>query len=238
MRGDARGTRRGTCRIGPRLPLTYRNVQSILHVMQSPTPQLLPLLRSALQGEILALILLNPEQEWSLTDIATRIGTSVSTAQREVSRAEEAGVVVSRRVGNTRLVRALPSPITDPLTELLLRSFGPPQVIAEEFTPVVGIEGLYLFGSWAARYAGTPGRAPADLDVLVIGQPDRDEVDDAAERARHRLGREVDVTIRSEKWWRHGTDGFHTEVTTRPLVPIRPMLEAGDGEMTWGPGAR
>ncbi len=197
--------------------------------MQSPTPQLLPLLRSALQGEILALILLNPEQEWSLTDIATRIGTSVSTAQREVSRAEEAGVVVSRRVGNTRLVRALPSPITDPLTELLLRSFGPPQVIAEEFTPVVGIEGLYLVGSWAARYAGTPGRAPADLDVLVIGQPDRDEVDDAAERARHRLGREVDVTIRSEKWWRHGTDGFHTEVTTRPLVPIRPVLEAGMG---------
>ena len=87
---------------------------------------------------------------------------------REVSRAEDAGVVVSRRVGNTRLVRALPSPITEPLTELLLRSFGPPQVIAEEFAPVGGIDGLYIYGSWAARYAGVPGRAPADLDVLVL----------------------------------------------------------------------
>lgn len=202
-------------------------MQSILQPMQSPAPQLLPLLRSALQGEILALILLNPDQEWSLTDIATRVGASVSTAQREVSRAEAAGVFASRRVGNTRLVRALPSPITEPLTELLLRSFGPPQVISEEFATIGDVEGLYLFGSWAARHTGTPGRAPADLDVLVVGRPDRDAVDDAAERARRRLGREVNVTIRPMKWWRDGSDGFHTEVTTRPLVPIRPVLEAG-----------
>ncbi len=196
--------------------------------MQSPSPPLLPLLRSALQGEILALILLNPGQEWSLTDLASRVGASVSTAQREVSRAEDAGVVTSRRVGNTRLVRAMPSPITEPLTELLLRSFGPPQVIAEEFASVGGIEGIYLFGSWAARYAGASGRSPADLDVLVIGRPDRDEVDDAAERARQRLGREVNVTIRSPQWWRNGTDGFHAEVTTRPLVMIRAAHDEGD----------
>lgn len=203
-------------------------MQSNLHVMQSPAPQLLPLLRSALQGELLALILLNPEQEWTLTDLATRVGTSVSTAQREVARAEDAGVVVSRRVGNTRQVRAQQSPITEPLTELLLRSFGPPQVIAEEFASVGGIEGLYLFGSWAARYEGQPGRAPADLDVLAIGRPDRDELDDAAECARRRLGREVNVTVRSLGWWRDGTDGFHSEVNSRPLVPIRTVPGAGE----------
>lgn len=201
-------------------------MQGILQVMQSEPPQLLPLLRSALQGQILTLILLNPEQEWSLTDIANRVGASVSTAQREVARAEQAGVVESRRVGNTRLVRALASPITGPLTELLLRSFGPPQVVAEEFAAVGGIQGLFVFGSWAARHAGVSGRAPADLDVLVIGQPDRDAADEAAERARRRLAREVNVTTRTLEWWRHGTDGFHAEVTTRPLVAIRRAPEA------------
>lgn len=196
--------------------------------MQSVAPPLLPLLRSALQGQILTLILLNPEAEWSLTDLATRVGASVSTAQREVSRAEQAGVAISRRVGTTRLVRAAPSPITAPLTELLLRSFGPPQVVAEEFGGVGGIGGLYVFGSWAARQAGVSGRAPADLDVLVIGRPDRDTVDEAAERARHRLAREVNVTTRSLEWWRTGTDGFHVEVTTRPLVTIRAAPEAAE----------
>jgi predicted nucleotidyltransferase len=110
--------------------------------------------------------------------------------------------------------------LTKPLTELLLRSFGPRQVLAEAIAQVEGIDAAYLFGSWAARYAGQEGRAPADLDVLVIGKPDRDELDEVAQRAGARLAREVNVTIRSPQWWREGDDSFHTEVTHRPLVPI------------------
>lgn len=98
--------------------------------------------------------------------------------------------------------------------------FGPRQVLAEELVDVEGIDRAYLFGSWAARYAGEAGRPPADLDVLVIGDPERDELDDGAQRAAGRLAREVNVTIRSPAWWREGTGGFHTDVTRRPLVPL------------------
>jgi hypothetical protein len=189
-------------------------------MQRASPPPLLPLLRSRLQAEVLTLVLLNPGQEWSLTSLASRTGASVSSVQREITRAEQAGVVSSRRLGTTRLVTAADSPLTVPLTELLLRSFGPRQVLAEELGGVEGIERAYLFGSWAARYAGEAGRPPADLDVLVIGVPDRDELDDAAQRASGRLAREVNVTIRSLAWWREGTDGFHADVTRRPLVPV------------------
>src|SRR5260370_1358008 len=134
------------------------------------------------------------------------------------------GVISSRRLGNTRLVKAAHSPLTGPLTELLLRSFGPRQVLAEELAGLDGIEAAYLFGSWAARYAGQEGRAPADLDVLIIGRPDRDALDAAPQRARARLAPAVTVTIRSLQWWRDGADSFHAEVTRRPLVPL---LESG-----------
>ena len=205
-----------------------RNTQSILHDMQrASAPPLLPLLRSRLQAEVLTLVLLNPEQEWSLTSLASRTGVSVSSVQREITRAEQAGVVSSRRLGNLRLVKAANSPLTAPLAELLLRSFGPRQVLAEELEGVAGIEKAYLFGSWAARYVGEAGRPPADLDVLVIGAPDRDELDDAAQRAEGRLAREVNVTIRSSAWWREGTDGFHVDVTRRPLVPVFSEEESG-----------
>jgi len=129
-------------------------------------------------------------------------------------------VVSSRRLGSTRLVTAAVSPITGALTELLLRSFGPRQVLAEELASVAGIESAFVFGSWAARYAGEAGRAPADIDVLVIGDPDRDELDEAAVRAGARLAREVNVTIRSPRWWREGEDGFHADLTGRPLEPV------------------
>jgi predicted nucleotidyltransferase len=188
--------------------------------MQAPPPALLPLLRSRLQADLLTLVLLAPGREWSLTELASRTGASVSSAQREMARAQDAGVVSSRRLGNTRLVTAADSPITGPLTELLLRSFGPRQVITEELAGQPGIEEAFLFGSWAARYAGQPGPPPADIDVLVIGSPDRDGLDDAAQRAGSRLAREVNVTIRSPEWWSHGGDGFHAEVSRRPLIPL------------------
>jgi predicted nucleotidyltransferase len=197
-----------------------------LHVMQAPASPLLPLLRSRLQAELLTVVLLTPGREWSLTELADRAGSSLSSAQREMARAEEAGVISSRRLGSTRLVTVAHSPLTGPLTELLLRSFGPRQVVAEELAGVAGIESAFLFGSWAARYAGQPGRAPADIDVLVIGDPDRDELDDAAQRAGARLAREVNGTIRSLAWWREGGDGFQAEVTGRPLVPV--FAEPGD----------
>jgi predicted nucleotidyltransferase len=202
--------------------------------MQAEPPLLLPLLRSRLQGDLLTLVLLNPDREWTLTELAQRVGSSVATSQREVTRAEHAGVVTTRRLGNTRLVTAAPGPLTEPLTELLLRSFGPRQVIAEELATIAGIEQAYLFGSWAARYAGQPGRPPADLDVLIVGAPDRDDLDDAAQRASARLTREVNATIRSPAWWRDSTDGFHTEITSRPLIRILPQTEndAADQEIT------
>jgi predicted nucleotidyltransferase len=193
----------------------------ILQDMQKGAPPpLLPLLRSRLQAEVLTLVLLTPDREWTLTELAARVRASVSSVQREVVRAEQTGVIASRRVGNTRLVKAAASPLTAPLTDLLLRSFGPRQVFAEELSTVPGIESAYLFGSWAARYAGQEGRPPADLDVLVIGAPDRDALDDAAQRAGARLAREVNVTIRSADWWRSGDDGFHSEIMRRPLVQI------------------
>jgi len=188
--------------------------------MQAPPPALLPLLRSRLQADLLTLVLLAPGREWSLTELAGRTGASVSSAQREMARAQDAGVVSSRRVGNTRLVTAADSPLTGPLTELLLRSFGPRQVLAEELAGQPGIEEAFLFGSWAARYSGRPGPPPVDIDVLVIGNPDRDDLDEAAQRAGSRLAREVNVTIRSPEWWRDGGDGFHAEVSRRPLIPL------------------
>ena len=195
-------------------------------MQRASPPPLLPLLRSRLQAEVLTLVLLNPQQEWSLTELASRAGVSVSSVQREITRAQQAGVVGSRRLGNVRLVKAADSPLTASLTELLLRSFGPRQVLAEELEGIEGVEGAYLFGSWAARYEGEAGRSPADLDLLVIGAPDRDELDDAAQRAEARLAREVNVTIRSPAWWREGTDGFHADVTRRPLVPVFSEKEA------------
>jgi DNA-binding transcriptional ArsR family regulator len=186
-------------------------------------PTLLPLLRSPVVGELLAWLFLHPDDSYSLTDLAHRLGVSHSTISRESSRLTESGLVHEVRHGNLRLLRAnTDNRLATPLTELLALTYGPIAVLGELFATIAGVDDAYIYGSWAARYEGEPGPPPHDVDVLVIGEADDDDLYDAARRAEHRLGREVNVHRVSAEAWRHGdTDAFLSSVRTRPLVPLR-----------------
>ena len=86
---------------------------------------MLPLLRSRAQGDLLALLFLHPEREYSLTEAAALIGASVKTAHTEASRLVAAGFVSDSRRGNVRLLRAeTGTPVSRPLTDLLAGTAG------------------------------------------------------------------------------------------------------------------
>jgi DNA-binding transcriptional ArsR family regulator len=182
----------------------------------------LPILRSQQQGEILALLLGDPELELSLTEIAARTGAPHPSVHREIERAEQAGLVVSRKVGNTRLVRAnTASPYYAGLAEVLTRAFGVPAVLSAALQPVKGIAAAYIYGSWAARHEGETGQRPiGDIDVLILGEPDRDELYTALAAAEERLGRAVQATIRQAAWLVSGSGAFHDTVISRPLLRL------------------
>ncbi|HEV8565301.1 MAG TPA: ArsR family transcriptional regulator [Actinomycetota bacterium] len=182
----------------------------------------MPILRSRTQAALLTVLFMDPDREFAVSELAARVGTSLPTAAREVTRAERAGVLVAQRVGRSKLVKAdTESYVFEPLRDLLLRSFGPVAVIAEEFSGIKGLDRIFIFGSWAARYLGQQGDPPRDIDVLAIGGPDRDDVNDAADRAERRLQRPVQVTLRSnERWNEPNTDEFLRQVRNRPLIEI------------------
>ena len=189
--------------------------------MRTKHSPLLPIFRSRLQGELLAAVLLVPHQAASISALADRIGADVATVQREVDRLERAGILSARRVGRTRLVSAnTNSAMHRPLAQLVLLAFGPAHVLSEELGGVDEIEEAYIFGSWAERYEGIDGPPPEDLDVLVIGNPDRDQLYDATLRAEERLQRRIDVTVRRMEAWRNPGDGFLRQVRSSPLIPV------------------
>ena len=190
---------------------------------------LLPILRSRGQAEILCAVLANPNREWTLGELAKVSGQSLPTVQREVERAELAALVESRRLGRQRLVKAGPSQIAIMLANLLLWSYGPKFVIAEEFADITGIDRLFIFGSWAARYHGVDGYPPQDLDVLVIGDANLSDVFRAAHAASNKLQLEVNPKLFSHTWWENKTgSGFRMEIERRPIVEI----EVGDAKQS------
>ncbi len=197
-------------------------------VDKTPSPPLLPIFRSRQQAELLALLLGDPDLELSLTDLATRLDVPYPSVHREVERAEAAGLLISRRIGNTRLVRAnTASPYFAGLADVLTKAFGVPAVLADALRTVDGISEAYLFGSWAARYVGAEGQRPVeDIDLLVLGEPARDELYRRVDASSARLGRPVQVTIRDSEWLAKGEGSFHDTIVSRPMVPI--PLEAED----------
>lgn len=194
--------------------------------MKTAPPALFPLLRSQLQARVLARVFLGAGEE-SVADLASAIGADPGNTAREVVRLEDAGIVASRRVGRTKLVRAnVDAPFYRPLVELLTIVLGPAAVLAEHLGGVEGIVFADIFGSWAARYHGESGPAPADIDLLVVGRPDRDDLHDATQAASRRLNREVNPIVITRRRWDTSTDGFIVELRSRPRVRVIAPEEA------------
>jgi DNA-binding transcriptional ArsR family regulator len=189
--------------------------------MRSAAPALLPVFRSRLQADILAALLLKPGEEHSLTELADRFGAPLSTVHGEVRRLTDAGLLQRRQAGRSVMVRANPdNRLTRPLAELLFLSWGPLQVVAEEFSGLEGAEEVLIFGSWAARYQERHGKPPNDVDVLVVGRPSREDVYDAADRAQQRLGMPVNPVIRTGEAWRQASDPLVRQIQSSPYVAV------------------
>lgn len=189
--------------------------------MKRAAPLLLPLLRTRAQGDVLAAVLLRPEEEQSLSDIARLVDVSPATVLREIDRLEEAGLVSTRRLGNTRLARARTNnPVYAPLAELLAVTFGPLAVLRGLLADVDGVAHAFIYGSWAARYHERPGSVPGDIDVLVIGDPDRNRLADVVEEAEKTLHREVNVRRVSSSTWVDDDGPFKRTVMSSPIVEL------------------
>lgn len=207
----------------PGRSLLFSMQVNILTCMENNPSWLLPLLRSRVTGALLALLYLHPDRDYSLTEAGKAIGASPKVMSTESDRLVTAGLVRDARRGQTRLIRAVTGgPVSRPLTDLLAVTYGPLPILSDLLSGVAGVEQAYIYGSWAARYLGEPGPVPHDVDVLVVGSADEDNLYEVARQAEDRLGREVNISGVSPQYWEapDPADSFMRHVRERPLVRL------------------
>jgi DNA-binding transcriptional ArsR family regulator len=196
--------------------------------MRSDPPPLLPIFRSRHQGELLAVVYLHPDREYTLAELSRRLDIPPTTVQREIGRLAQAGLIKERQVGRARMISVNDaSRFNRSLTELVMYSFGPHVVVEEEFEGTTGVTAVAIYGSWAARYTGEPGPPPNDIDVLVIGGPDRTDVYEAADRAERRLEIPVNPTVCSVSRWEAAADALIQQIKSAPIVWVY-SVQVGD----------
>ena len=181
---------------------------------------LAPVLRSETQARLLAAVLLQPDREASIADLARETGSDPGNLHSEVERLVQAGILADRRVGRTRLLRAGDSALVGPLADLLLLGYGPKTAVEDALTDIPDIEQAFIGGSWAARYHGQAGAFPHDVDVIVVGKPNRDDVTEAVIEALGAVGHDGQVIFRSHNAWREAKDAFTRTAKDSPLVEL------------------
>ena len=82
------------------------------------------------------------------------------------------------------------------------------------------IDRAFIGGSWAARYRGDNGAFPRDIDVIIVGSPDRDEVSEAVVQAMRAVGQDAQVIFRSPTAWQQARDAFTRTAQAGALVEL------------------
>ncbi len=178
----------------------------------------LPIFRSAEQERLLGELFVFADHPISLTELAARTGTSLGGAHKEAERLESAGLIRSTTIGRNRLIEADPSsPVYVELSGLLRKTLGPEPLLRAGLADVDGILDAFIYGSWA----DPTNKAPADIDVLVVGDPDVGAVYDVASAVEVEIGRPVNVTVRSPAEWEESNGGFEKAVKSGQRIDLR-----------------
>lgn len=105
-----------------------------------------------------------------MAELAAAIEADPGNTAREVVRLERGGVLTSRRVGRTKLVRAnTAAPFYRPLHDLVTVVMGPVSVLAERLAPVEGIVFADISGHGRPATAVRRGRRRRTLTCSLWG---------------------------------------------------------------------
>jgi predicted nucleotidyltransferase len=160
--------------------------------------KLLSVLFPQVRAEVLRLLFPVQGRELHLRDLARQTGLALKTVQNELVRLGEADLVSSRRDGNRRYYRAnAEHPLFPELRQIVLKTSGLREVLADALEGVEGVEVAFVFGSLAAG----DGKATSDVDLMVIGKAGLRAIAPRLREARGTLAREINaITVTAGEW--------------------------------------
>lgn len=175
---------------------------------------------SRTRRRILEEFFLHPDLMVHVRELARRLDLAPAVIGRELGRLEAGGVLRSEWIGRSRRYQLDDaSPIAREARALFQKTLGVEAVLRSALEDVPGIEEAFIFGSYASG-TESPG---SDIDVMIIGQADREFLSERLADAEERLGREINtVRMPRDEFDREGraATGFVAGVLANPRVHL------------------
>ena len=148
---------------------------------------------SETRSRLLALLLLNPNHQYHLRELARQVETGFSTLQRELDRLKKARIILSIKKQNKHFFRANTQHFVYPsLKDLLDRTLGPVGVIHRALKPTAReTEVAFIFGSIATDTASID----SDIDLMIVGDVSLEKIIGRLRKAEKQLNREINPSV-------------------------------------------
>lgn len=159
--------------------------------MRKSVPIISALFNATVQ-DVLGALVLHPDKEWYLSDLAVDLGVGPSSLQRTLAKLSLAGILLRRKSGNRVYYRADPAcPILPELAGILTKTSGLTEPLRAALAPLAGkIDLAFVHGSVAEARE----RADSDIDLIIVGAVASGDVAWALRPVQVRLGREINTT--------------------------------------------
>jgi len=149
-------------------------------------------LRSDLRRKLLAYFYSNRSARVYVRQLASSLGVDSTNLSRELARLEREGLLQSEIEGRQRYYRVNTQyPYLKAVFSLLQGTVGVVPTLKSALHHVQGIDGAYLYGSFAKNEED----ASSDIDLLIIGRPDANDLAKEVSKLEKNLNREVSYTV-------------------------------------------
>jgi predicted nucleotidyltransferase len=170
--------------------------------------------------QVLALLLLRPEERFHVREIARLTGIPAGSLHRELKLLAEAELLVRQSVGQQVYYQAnRQSPIFEELAGIFRKTAGLADVIRAALLPLANEVALaFVFGSVAQGKE----RSGSDVDLFVLGETSFTAVVAALADLHERLGREINPVIMTcvDFTKKYGSDSFLQRVAREPKIYV------------------
>ena len=182
---------------------------------------------SRIRAKILGWLFTHPEESFFVRQIATILREDPTNLSREMSKLENLGILTSKKIGNTKHFQANPHcAFFRELKGLVLKTAGVAGQIKVALERLTGVQFAFIYGS----YAKGEEKAHSDVDLMIIGDVDLNQLDPLASSLEKRLGREVNYLLFSQVEFqakKRAKDGFLMDV----LGEVKIMVIGNENEL-------
>lgn len=171
--------------------------------------------------KVLGLLLLHPEAQYHVREIARLTNTTAGSLHRELSKLAEAQVLIREVSGNQVYYQANTAfPIFDELASILRKTSGLVDILAAALTPLANkIKAAFIFGS-VARGTENIG---SDIDILIVGDISFADAVKAFYPVQNIVKREINPKVYTKLEWKtliKDHNGFVNEILQEPKLFI------------------